>query len=313
MKISESIKHLKENYDNVNDWGCNNFCHKKAFICGVMSNLAYCHLTEYELKNSDKLNLIPSEAFTSVFSGEQPSLFKDSLLLLGVEEKEPIIITRAGSVVVAIKYKNVVFISIRGTEFLNIRDWKINLSFNKVSPSRYIRNNSKAKLHKGFYFEASSFIDQLMNEINKRGWNDYNIYITGHSLGGAMAAITYSLMKVRFNQLFIDISLGENAPKFISCYTYGMPRWGNKEAVEHFENPFHIFVSNDIVPLVPPRLLGFDDCKLNYSLDFITFKYINFSDGTGKKLINWLKTFFTLKKLDDHGIENYVERIYQLI
>ncbi|HHG3228909.1 TPA: hypothetical protein ACPVXW_000442 [Vibrio parahaemolyticus] len=311
MKILESINHLNKYYYEVKDWEKNTFSYEKAFICSVMSNLAYCHLTKYELKNTDNLNLIPSDAFSSIFTGEQSYSFKN--LLRGLDVEKPLIIERAGSVVVAVKYRDVIFISIRGTEFLNIRDWKINLKFNKIAPSRYLRTESKPKLHKGFYFEVSSFMDELMNGLKDRGWNNNNIYITGHSLGGAMAAITYSLRQIRFNQLLDEIFLGEYVPKIISCYTYGMPRWGNKEAVEYFENPYHIFISKDIVPSVPPKLMGFHDCKINFNLDSIAFRYIDFSDGTIKTFIKGLTTFFTMKKLEAHGIENYVERIYQQI
>ena len=310
MEISESIQHLESSFSNVKDWDKNNFSHDKAFICGIISNLAYCHLSDFEFKSNDYVNLIPSDAFYAIRKGEQSNFL--TTLLENLDAEEPIIIERAGSVVVAIKYQDVIFVSMRGTE--NFRDWRVNLNFRKIEPSRYVRSDLKAKLHKGFYFEVDSFLSELMKEIIDRGWSDRKIYITGHSLGGALAAITYALRTNGFHHFYDEhLYSTEIFPNIISCYTFGMPRWGNEKAIEYFKSPYHIFVSNDIVPSIPPKFLGFDDCKTNFNLEDHAFNYISFDDGSLKSLIKGIKSFLTLKKLEDHRIENYVENLFNKI
>ena len=307
MEISESVQHLKSSFSNIKDWDKSTFSYEKAFVCSVMSNLAYCHLTDFELENTEHVNLIPSDAFGTAYSEKRTSMFKLLLSELGTEN--PIIIERAGSVTVAFQYHDVVFISMRGTE--SFKDWRKNLKFRKITPSRYVRDESKVKLHKGFYFEVDSFMDTLVAEIRERGWQDKKIYITGHSLGGALAALTYALRIDGFHYFYDDyLYHRKGLLNIVSCYTFGMPRWGNEAAIEHFPSPYHVFVSNDIVPSLPPKRFGFDDCKINFNLDAQAFKYVDFSDGSFKSYIKNFKLFITKGKLEDHRIENYVERIY---
>jgi len=306
MDISESIKHLKNSLTKVKNWDDDAFSYDKAFICGVVSNLAYCHISKYELENTDNVNLIPSDTFAQIIS-ENSKVTLNSLLV-NLDINNPIVIERAGSVTVAIELQNVIFISMRGTA--NFKDWRTNVKFGKIKPSRYVGHDSEVLLHKGFYFEVQSFFSYLFREIYKRKWHNKPIYITGHSLGGALAAITYALTN-RNNYHFSSYYDHPERCKIMSCYTFGMPRWGNTEAVEFFESPYHIFVKNDIVPTVPPKILGYEDCYLNYAVDDQSFSYVSFEDGRVTSYLKGLKSFFTKNKLEDHRIENYVERIYQ--
>ncbi|EJE4200682.1 lipase family protein [Vibrio cholerae] len=305
MKISESLHHLKKTFANVNNWEDDSFCYDKAFVCGVMSQLAYCHVSDYELENTDHVNLIPSSTFARIISGDKTVTLNSIMNELNIEA--PVIIESTASVTVAIEYNDVVFISMRGTE--NANDWRKNFKCKKIKPTRYVPFSHNVELHKGFYFEVLSSIDLLFDELEKRKWNNKTIYITGHSLGGALAAITFALREYQFFRLGLPFRRNEH-PKITSCYTFGMPRWGNDAAIEFFRNPYHLFVSNDLVPSIPLKIMGYEDCLHQYSLDEQSFIYVDFSLSKLEKVKESAIAFVTKKKKVDHLIENYVERIH---
>ena len=305
MKISESLHHLKKTFASINNWDEDTFCYNKAFVCSVMSQLAYCHVSDYELENTDHVNLIPSSTFAQIIAGNQTVTLNS--IRRNLEIEAPIIIEKAASVTVAIKYGDVIFISMRGTE--NANDWKKNINCKKIKSTRYAPLHLNVELHKGFYFEVLSCIDQLFNELKKRNWINNIIYITGHSLGGALAAITFALRDCHLFKVRHPLRQ-DKRPKITSCYTFGMPRWGNDIAVEYFRNPYHLFVSNDLVPSIPPKCMGYENCLHQYSLDEQAFIYVDFSLSKLQRVKESAKVFITNKKKIDHMIESYVERIY---
>ena len=105
-----------------------------------------------------------------------------------------------------------VFITFRGTT--TIEDWKHNIDVKTVNLFKDL------KVHKGFYEQYMSvrgriysFIPNILNN---------NIYISGHSLGGALAYVCA-----------VDIhSTSKN--KNIKVFTIGSPRPGNNVFVDYF-------------------------------------------------------------------------------
>ena len=91
------------------------------------------------------------------------------------------------------------------------------------------------------------------------------LYITGHSLGGGMATL----------------AAGRQQQRCVYLYTYGSPRVGNKEYGFNFNvNCYRVQNNNDIVPRVPPWILGYKHIGTNV--------YINHY-GYIRKL-NWWQT-----------------------
>lgn len=71
------------------------------------------------------------------------------------------------------------------------------------------------------------------------------LYVTGHSLGGAMATICASRLSAQ----------GMNVE---GLYTYGSPRVGDGEFVANLKvNHFRFVNNNDAVPKVPPQVFGY--------------------------------------------------------
>ena len=100
----------------------------------------------------------------------------------------------------------------------------------------------EGKVHAGFleaYQEVADEIEKSLVDENKDKWP---LYVTGHSLGGALATVaTQELDAVR--------GIGD---QIAACYTFGSPRVGNKKYEKAIKVPFYRIVhSTDVVTLAP--------------------------------------------------------------
>ncbi|OOF57605.1 hypothetical protein BKK56_01020 [Rodentibacter genomosp. 2] len=104
--------------------------------------------------------------------------------------------------------------------------------------------NIKGEFHKGFYTQAKSIIQNGRFKALLQVIKGKELYITGHSLGGAVATI-------------LSAYLYEKGLKPL-LYTYGSPRVGNVYFANYYANRFTHFRhvnGGDIVPAVPGRIL----------------------------------------------------------
>jgi triacylglycerol lipase len=179
-------------------------------------------------------------------------------------------------------------IAFRGTEPDEFSDIKADLN---AIPDR---GESGGWVHNGFQEELNKLWPLiqpfLANAKNKK------MYITGHSLGGAMATLAASRLKKECTAL----------------YTYGSPRVGTRNFVKSFTVPhFRHVNNNDIVPSVPFAFLGYRHHG--------TLRYINYY-GNIRKLSFWqrvkdqwrgrVRAFQKGQPFDgavDHGMNFYVE------
>ena len=121
-------------------------------------------------------------------------------------------------------------ISVRGTA--NIENAIVDVSL-KLLPDEH----AKIKLHQGFAQAAEGVYKAVLPKLNK----DYEISLTGHSLGGAVAVIL---------AMYLDIdqyTLG-------SIITFGQPKVtnvGGAQAFQHLDVT-RVVTAQDLVPLVPP-------------------------------------------------------------
>lgn len=151
------------------------------------------------------------------------------------------------------------------------------------------------RVHNGFQNELEKLWENIIDvlEINK----DKELYITGHSLGGAMATVAASRLKDEVEAL----------------YTYGSPRVGTRSFVKSFSHVSHYrFVNNnDIVPKVPPAFFGY---KHHVSPTYINY-YGNIRPATYWQRVKdqWRGRWRALKKgqpfdgVYDHGMNYYCE------
>jgi len=98
----------------------------------------------------------------------------------------------------------------------------------------------KVKVHPGFWKAFKAVEKDLTTTLNDEKYAKMPLYITGHSLGGALATVaTYSLASDRI----------------AACYTFGGPRVGNLQFGQRIKPPiYRIINASDIVPRVPPGI-----------------------------------------------------------
>jgi triacylglycerol lipase len=116
----------------------------------------------------------------------------------------------------------------RGSD--DIGNWKINAhAYQQMF-------GDLGKVHNGFKTAYLSIKNELNNYIKE---NSLPIFVTGHSLGAALAILTTSELATSTN--------------FDSCYTYGSPRVGNPDFINaNKRNRIYRIVNNcDVVTTIP--------------------------------------------------------------
>ena len=134
-------------------------------------------------------------------------------------------------------------VSFRGTE--NEQDWKTNLrySLTPVDSLQAEVRESAGKVHQGFLDAFRSVRGQVDRYLPCA--EGLPIFITGHSLGGALATLGAAYL---------------SGWGLAACYTFGAPRVGNKGFSGSLRTPVYRVVNPlDPVPLVPGRLRGYRD------------------------------------------------------
>ena len=185
-----------------------------------------------------------------------------------------------------------VIISCRGTQPSQPNDLLADLD---VIPKRH----GPGWVHEGFRREARKLLYDIMvwvrNNKNKK------IYITGHSLGAAMAL--YITQELEF--------AGHDTTKL---FTFGQPRLGNAVYINSIKTEHYRFVNcNDMVTHVPPQIMLF---KHHGKLCYINFY------GNIRQLSRWqrFKDMFRAHKrawskgqlfdgIYDHSMDHYVEKL----
>lgn len=121
----------------------------------------------------------------------------------------------------------------RGTE--SAQDWITDLK-----TTHHNDNALRGKIHHGFWEAWKGIREDVLGIVDELHKKKQNIWVTGHSLGGALAVIC-----------------GRALPKKhlpTAIHTFGAPRVGNPSFADNYDRTLHQFVNeDDIVPHVPTR------------------------------------------------------------
>lgn len=170
----------------------------------------------------------------------------------------------------------VVILCYRGSEVFDLVDW---LSDFDVEPEiytfRFRGTQEAAEVHSGFFRSARAAYDDVVKALKRarrgesvvEGRADRHgplgkleaLYITGHSLGGAVGVLTAVLLKED-----PDPEVREIASTLKAVYTYGQPMVGSPEFAAQCRRMDGFFDRNliryihrrDVVPHVPPGETG---------------------------------------------------------
>lgn len=128
--------------------------------------------------------------------------------------------------------EEVAILSFRGTE--SVKDWLTNVKALQ-------KNVAGAKVHWGFQAAWDAVEPSIRKKLGPLLEKRLTLYLTGHSLGGALALIATR-----------DIAPGSHG----ACYTFGSPRVGRFGFARHIKTPIYRVVNaNDLVPRVPPAYI----------------------------------------------------------
>ena len=138
-----------------------------------------------------------------------------------------------GTQAIIVSRKNDFFLVFRGTQFNGLEIMFDLYSDLNVQP----KIDGEIKFHEGFY-DSYYRVEKDIVEFLKGNLKDgKNLYITGHSLGGALATIATWDLEKKFRE------------KIGSCYTFGSPAVASKN-LEKSTPIFRIITNYDIVPRI---------------------------------------------------------------
>lgn len=164
------------------------------------------------------------------------------------------------------------------------------------------------EFHRGFWNSVQDIWEILFGQYQLKSREDGNhkpLFLTGHSLGGAMASIAAAILSHR------DIP-------FTSCYTFGQPRAMDKSTARLFnveckERFFRFHNNNDIVTRVPARVMGYShvgqyfyisqEVEIHQEPGF-WFKFIDYIDGA----VSAVKEK-GLDSIEDHSMDDYLAAV----
>lgn len=197
-----------------------------------------------------------------------------------------------------IEHKDYICLAFRGTN--ETKDWIDNINAFSVKALF-------GEFHRGFYNSVEDLWHEIEQKIDAiRQERKKPLFITGHSLGGAMASIAASIL------------IHEDKP-FTSVYTFGQPRALTQSTsrifnIECKDRYYRFHNNNDIVTRSPTRLMGYSHVGTYL---YITaegeihqdvgqwFKFVDYIDGAIESVRNTRR----LDLIKDHDMANYLRHI----
>ena len=189
--------------------------------------------------------------------------------------------------------KKLQVISIRGTN--NLKNFRQDVDYIPAKD-----NNLGIYVHRGFDRDTLHVLNDVLPQLDK----DYEVKVTGHSLGAAIASL-------------LMIYLHEEGYVIKPSVNFGQPKFTNKKGAKkyRFLPLLRVVNKNDVVPLIPPVTL----------LDSVHGKYVHFKpevillQGSRYVYLNDHDASRTLpgsfwlnldhESLKDHSMDNYLADI----
>lgn len=183
-------------------------------------------------------------------------------------------------------------LAFRGTETSKRQDMKIDAQAMKISVL-------DGRIHTGFKIAYDSVADEIERAILQL--KDLPLYITGHSLGAALATVATQRLE---HHLKIREMIA-------ACYTFGSPRVGDQHYDIEFKSPIYRVVNTtDIVTVIPLLAMGY--------VHIGDIRYLGRLDGEFRRGIpffqRWYLFMLTMFKffgpiVGDHAIIEYRRKL----
>ena len=183
-------------------------------------------------------------------------------------------------------------LAFRGTEMTKFEDVKIDAMASTVSVLQ-------GKVHAGFRVAYESVAKDIEESVLQL--KEMPLYITGHSLGAALA--TVATQTLEHNPHIREV--------IAACYTFGSPRVGNSHYDIEFKSPIYRVVNTtDIVTVIPLLAMGY--------IHIGDVRYLGAKDGEFQRglpvihrLFLFLLTIFKFFSpiVGDHSIAKYRRKL----
>ena len=194
--------------------------------------------------------------------------------------------------------KDDMVIACRGTQPTEFNDIKADLNAIPVVAE------TVSRVHKGFKAEVDELWPMILEDLDPKAIGKRKLWVTGHSLGAAMATIVAS--RCSLEQSY--------EAKVEELHTFGSPRVGWRKYCKSLSVTHYRWRNNnDIVTTVPPAFMGYKHdgelCYIDSAGDVrIGMPWIK---RAGDKLKCMVKGIFSLRidNFADHSIMEYAKHL----
>ncbi len=199
--------------------------------------------------------------------------------------------------VFAVADERFLLISFRGTEPMNLQDWVTDAT------TELVPGPLGGMVHAGFYDALANvwkLLDRYVRYVQSR--QQRVLLVTGHSLGGALAALAVGR--------WLEAGLAVHG-----MYTFGQPRTGDPTYARNFNFAFKPYSfrfvnNNDLVTRIPPRSFGYSHLG--------SFRYFT-ETGEFAEQIDWWQRFLDgwrgriedVFSLGDDGVKDHSMSAYR--
>lgn len=179
------------------------------------------------------------------FDTDDPSWlkFSETFSRLGLTECTSLIERDIGTAGFVVAGADIIIVVFRGTE--DELDWMTNVR------AEWITLQGGTRVHTGFFQAYWPIRERMFAAVEKLiELKPRPVYITGHSLGGALAVMATAELANHQKAVVRD--------SIAACYTFGCPRAGDASFDVYVKAPLYRVTNGvDSVPAVPPAVLGY--------------------------------------------------------
>jgi pimeloyl-ACP methyl ester carboxylesterase len=138
---------------------------------------------------------------------------------------------------------DIIVIVFRGTN--DSLDWTTNMN------TRFVTLQGGTRVHTGFFQAYWPIREKMFDFVTRAiGEKSRPVYVTGHSLGGALALMATAELANHEDATIRD--------SIAACYTFGCPRAGDSSFDLYVKAPLYRITNGvDLVPAIPPAILGY--------------------------------------------------------
>ncbi len=198
--------------------------------------------------------------------------------------------------------KKKIIIAFRGTEGGKIKDWGTDVKVRRID---WPGAKQKGQVHRGFHGALDSVWKDVTARLKALKTGNQTIWITGHSLGAALATLAAA-----------SFALKQPKHEITGVYTFGQPRVMDFKLAGNFNQAmkkrfFRVVNNNDVVTRVPPQVSGYSHVGLLYYFDsngkLHTDGSLSWWGRFWDRVAGRFKDVFDLDTdgIGDHKMENY--------